>query len=512
MQPTPSAPDLNLSLRRNIYEKNGKDATPAGLSADDEGIGAGETSKGSKDLEDKLAEPEKPVHCHSCGTDCTKERWHRVKTAPESAQGKTGATHKFDLCPTCYVDGRFPETSQASEYVKLENASYSALPDKDRPWDDREELLLLEGLEAFDQDWDSVAEHVGTRSREQCIMKFIQLPIEDAYVAAETADAEDEKQPAREDLRYLSGGRMPFSQADNPVMSVLAFLAGGVDPTVAAAASGQAVDAMVQSMHSKQQTLRQRFEDLNNMNNSNNTTTTTINSSSQPPKDPSDSAAPQPPADKPPKPEHPESDIMDLDRPSTSTHGTPSQKPNDAPTTVLALSAARSTALSTHTERRIASLLSTATSLQLSKLELKLEQFAEMEALLAAERREVERRSRELFLERLAFRRRCEEVAQDVRRGVGMGLEGEGLRVITEALGRVGVKGGLGLENSGKGGGRGRGMMGDGVGLGENGVGAGEWGQDGINGGGAADAGGIEEDELFKPLGPEDAGFKSWEI
>jgi SWI/SNF related-matrix-associated actin-dependent regulator of chromatin subfamily C len=85
-------------------------------------------------------------------------------------------------------------------------------------------LLLLEGIEMFDDDWSAIEEHVGTRSAQQCIQKFLALPIEDPYLATEGAIGP---------LRY---GRVPFEQADNPVMSVVAFLAGVVSPGVAAEA------------------------------------------------------------------------------------------------------------------------------------------------------------------------------------------------------------------------------------------------------------------------------------
>ena len=74
-------------------------------------------------------------------------------------------------------------------------------------WTDAETLLLLEGVEMFDDDWSkgtlllrrtislviadiiSVAEHVGTRTAQQCIRHFVQLPIEDSFVGREAAGA-----------------------------------------------------------------------------------------------------------------------------------------------------------------------------------------------------------------------------------------------------------------------------------------------------------------------------------
>ena len=48
---------------------------------------------------------------------------------------------------------------------------------------------MLEGIEMFDEDWDQIASHVGTRSRETTCLKFLQLPIEEPYVDPATEKA-----------------------------------------------------------------------------------------------------------------------------------------------------------------------------------------------------------------------------------------------------------------------------------------------------------------------------------
>ena len=40
----------------------------------------------------------------------------------------------------------------------------------------------LKGLELYKDDWNKVAEHVGTRTQDECILHFLRLPIEDPYV------------------------------------------------------------------------------------------------------------------------------------------------------------------------------------------------------------------------------------------------------------------------------------------------------------------------------------------
>ena len=109
---------------------------------------------------------------------------------------------------------------------------------QENSWSDSETLRLLEGLEMHDDDWGEIANYVGTRTREQCVLKFLQLEIEDKYLDAEPPV------DGTNSLAFLDDGRVPFDRADNPVMSVVSFLAGAVDPSVAAVAAGRSVDEM----------------------------------------------------------------------------------------------------------------------------------------------------------------------------------------------------------------------------------------------------------------------------
>lgn len=146
----------------------------------------------------------------------------------------------FELCPPCYNDGRFPSTMFSGDFVKLTTTTVGVngvdIEEKagQTDWTDAETLLLLEGIELYDDDWVAISEHVGTKSREACVLKFLQLPIEEGY--------DDEGLPSADgglngsigtngvkkegDLGLLRFGRIPFDKADNPVLSVAAFLAG----------------------------------------------------------------------------------------------------------------------------------------------------------------------------------------------------------------------------------------------------------------------------------------------
>ena len=99
-----------------------------------------------------------------------------------------------------------------------------------REWTEQETLLLLEGLEMYKDDWNKVSEHVGSRTQDECILHFLRLPIEDPYLEDSSSS-----------LGPLAYQPVPFSQAGNPVMSTVAFLASVVDPPVASAAAKSAL-------------------------------------------------------------------------------------------------------------------------------------------------------------------------------------------------------------------------------------------------------------------------------
>ena len=93
-------------------------------------------------------------------------------------------------------------------------------------WSDQETLLLLEGLELHRDRWADIAEHVGTKSQVQCILHFLQLPIEDEYldeleergrqpqgIAGPEADGSDKTLGAAQD------GLIAFADTGNPILS-----------------------------------------------------------------------------------------------------------------------------------------------------------------------------------------------------------------------------------------------------------------------------------------------------
>ncbi|KAF7724788.1 hypothetical protein EC973_000745 [Apophysomyces ossiformis] len=274
----------------------------------------------------------KLYYCTTCGAECSRERYHSLKT------------QNMDLCPLCYKEGRFPSTFFSSDFIKYETGAFKQAQDDE--WSDQETLLLLEAIEMYDDDWNAIAEHVGTRTREQCIMYFLQLPIEDPYRTSVPSSASIEHQ------------RVPFSQADNPIMSILAFLASAVDPEVASTAATAAIEC--------QEKLRKKRK----------------------------------------------TDDMEIDTEKTQGSDTKEEHKKKPRTTIekaaavaLGSAAAKAKSLAGVEEREIRRLVHTVVDTEVKKLELKMSYFEELEVILESELEYIAQQRQDIFLQRLAIKK-----------------------------------------------------------------------------------------------------------
>ncbi|EER25415.1 SWIRM domain containing protein [Coccidioides posadasii C735 delta SOWgp] len=391
----PVKADLNLEIRRNIFDDKGKEVTSDDKDKQDKQTNGDKTVTNGTSTDysakgvDGAARAKQIVNCHSCGVDCTRIRFHYSKSAPVSTSGNP-ADLKYDLCPTCFLQGRLPASHQASDFVKMEDSSYTTIPDRDRPWSDSETLLLLEALENFDDDWRKVERHVRTRTAEECVMKFLQLEIEPNYI-----DDSAENDPLQQ---ALMAGRDPISQLENPILSVIAHLAQLAEPTVTAAAAGRSIEEIRRSM-------RKQLE-----------------------KGSTEETSPEEkPVEKDRNEEAPRAeDSMEIDTAnegeSTAVVSSSSKEKKSTPSIpsiAIATSAARAGALASHEEREMTRLVGAAVNITLQKFELKLAQFTELEQILDAERKELEIARQQLFLDRMALKNRIKEV-QDAFQAISL--------------------------------------------------------------------------------------------
>ncbi|KAG9257554.1 SWIRM domain-containing protein [Emericellopsis atlantica] len=383
--------DLNLEIGRNIYEASAK-GTPISKT-ENKTNGDASAVNGVSGGEPGTKTPIAAVHCHMCSVDCTRVYYHNG-----AQQGETASKTRYDVCPSCFVEGRLPSNHTSQMYTKEENPQYTAVLDRDAPWTDAEILRLLEGLERFDEDWSEIADHVGTRTREECVLQFLQLDIEEKYLDSEVPL----NPPTGLAMLGSQHGQLPFSQADNPVMSVVGFLASLADPASTAAAANKSAAEL------KRQ-LRKQLENV-------------------PTADSDDKVA-----EKKKEKEKDESMDIDVRQETTTTTTTTTTKTTSLASVPLASMGARAAGFASHEEREMTRLVSAAANVTLQKLELKLKYFNEMESIMRAERRDLERGRQQLFLDRLAFKRRVRTVQDGLKAAAATGGD-QGLRMANEAM------------------------------------------------------------------------------
>ncbi|GME94540.1 unnamed protein product [Ambrosiozyma monospora] len=141
---------MKQRLRRNIY-----DSTQDAFTLRSDDITKNNALTGLKQL-----------YCNITGNEITETRYHNLKV-------------KQNISTKAFEDGHFPAAFKSADFVKLDKTYVSS---DAKPWSDQEVLLLLEAIEMFGEDWNAICGHVGSRTKEQCISKFIQLPIEDQYL------------------------------------------------------------------------------------------------------------------------------------------------------------------------------------------------------------------------------------------------------------------------------------------------------------------------------------------
>ncbi|KAL6650260.1 hypothetical protein ACP70R_009185 [Stipagrostis hirtigluma subsp. patula] len=111
-------------------------------------------------------------HCNSCSVDCSRKRYH-CRTQAD-----------FDLCSDCYNEGKFDEGMSHADFILMESAETPG--SGGTSWTDQETLLLLEALEIFQgHKWDDIAEHVATKTKLQCMLYFLQMPILESFLDGE---------------------------------------------------------------------------------------------------------------------------------------------------------------------------------------------------------------------------------------------------------------------------------------------------------------------------------------
>ncbi|KAL2893210.1 SWI/SNF complex subunit SWI3C [Bienertia sinuspersici] len=329
------------------------------------------TSHDPADLDTRIREMLSESHCNFCSRPLSVVYYQSVKEADTL------------LCSDCYHEGRLVIGHSSMDFMKADSSKEFGDQDGDS-WTDQETLLLLEAVEIYSDNWNEIAEHVGTKSKAQCILHFLRLPVEDGLLEKVDVPSSSGQSNGRikdnHGISYLkeygaaSGpcdhvsdaeDRFPFGNSENPVMALVAFLASAVGPRVAAACAHASLAALSEDDASL----------LVNRTNSDDGPAKMRNLSQQ-------------------------KGSLDPDSVNAEASSLPAEKTKNAAKAGLAAAALKAKLFADHEEREIQRLSANIINHQLKRLELKLKQFAEVETLLMKECEQVEKARQRLSGER----------------------------------------------------------------------------------------------------------------
>ncbi len=140
-------------------------------------------------------------HCDICSQDCSTLRFHCATQSD------------MDLCETCYTEKKYNTTKmQPRDFIQMKSAGggIGSQEVDENIWTESETLLLLEALEMYEDNWELVAEHVGSKSKDQCVMQFVRLPIEDRFLdnpPGNCSDPASEKDMAPVEMLKKAGAK-----------------------------------------------------------------------------------------------------------------------------------------------------------------------------------------------------------------------------------------------------------------------------------------------------------------
>ncbi|KAL7419684.1 Transcriptional adapter ada2 [Cryptotrichosporon argae] len=129
--------------------------------------------------------------CDFCGIDIT--HTVRIKCAAKECE-------EVDLCPTCFLAGKEGQRHKAwHDYKVVEQHSY---PIFSEDWGADEELLLISGLIMNGLgNWAEAAEHIGTRTKEECEKHYLEVYLGVAKDGRPVRQAEGETRESGKRIR-----------------------------------------------------------------------------------------------------------------------------------------------------------------------------------------------------------------------------------------------------------------------------------------------------------------------
>ncbi|KAJ6793808.1 putative transcriptional adapter ADA2 [Iris pallida] len=144
---------------------------PSGENSETAGTGSG-ASEGKKAL----------YHCNYCNKDISGRIRIKCTKCPD-----------FDLCVECFSVGAEVTLHKSNHpYRIMDNLSFPLICSD---WNADEEILLLEGIEMYGfGNWAEVAEHVGTKNRDQCINHYMTAHMNSPFPDMSRANGKNRKE------------------------------------------------------------------------------------------------------------------------------------------------------------------------------------------------------------------------------------------------------------------------------------------------------------------------------
>ncbi|XVE55293.1 hypothetical protein DITRI_Ditri03aG0147300 [Diplodiscus trichospermus] len=323
------------------------------------------------DLDNRIRERLSENNCSSCSQPIPSSYYQSQKEVDTL------------LCSDCFHDGRFVSGHSSIDFVRVDSTKdYGDLDGES--WTDQETLLLLEAIEIYNENWNEIAEHVGTKSKAQCILHFLRLPVEDGLLenvevpsmpkSTIVLNGDDRRLrsnkngslpgPSLQDAD--SESRLPFVNSGNPVMAMVAFLASAVGPRVAAACAHASLAALAEDSHIEGSGHGNRM-DMEGVQSREGGFHGSVHQK--------DNSAIH----------------SSFGQNEAEVHPLSAEKVKAAAKAGLAAAAMKAKLFADHEEREIQRLSANIINYQLKRLELKLKQFAEVETLLMKECEQVEK-------------------------------------------------------------------------------------------------------------------------
>ncbi|GAX86503.1 hypothetical protein CEUSTIGMA_g13911.t1 [Chlamydomonas eustigma] len=145
----------------------------------------------------------------------------------------------IEISPEAHAQGMFPEYLTSKDFARV---SHRTIYEKDEGgWSSQETFLLLNALEMFGDNWAEVAEHVGTKTQVQCMLHFLQLPIEDLFTSSLESAASVGVTKCNS-----SDTITPFMDSPNPILAQVAFLSSFISPMIAANYAKATLESLIE--------------------------------------------------------------------------------------------------------------------------------------------------------------------------------------------------------------------------------------------------------------------------